>query len=154
MRSIAGSTAARRRAHQPRLAREGEPPELPRDEHGNATGGIRLPDLEAPLGTHVGQSPRDGFVQLMGTSTPFPPEKVRALYPDQAAWFARYRAATEHLVETGVFLPDDAEDGDRSGLDARAPRLIQEVGRPRIRRHAMMFFWICDVPPMTLWARL
>ena len=75
-------------AHQPRLAREGEPPELPRDEHGNATGGIRLPDLEAPLGTHVGQSPRDGFVQLMGTSTPFPPEKVRALYPDQATWFA------------------------------------------------------------------
>ena len=45
----------------------------------------------------------------MGTSTPFPPEKVRALYPDQAAWFANYRVATEHLVETGVFLPDDAE---------------------------------------------
>jgi hypothetical protein len=29
----------------------------------------------------------------------------------------------------------------------------QEVGRPRIRV-AMMFFWICDVPPMTLCARL
>ena len=96
-------------AHQPRLAREGDPAELPRNEHGNATRGIRLPDLEAPLGTHVGQSPRDGFVQLMGTSTPFPPEKVRALYPDHATWFAAYRAATEHLVETGVFLPDDAE---------------------------------------------
>ena len=96
-------------AHQPRLTREGDPPELPRDEHGNATGGIRLPDLEAPLGTHVGESPRDGFVQLMGTSTPFEAEKVRALYPDHATWFAAYRAATERLVETGVFLPDDAE---------------------------------------------
>ena len=61
----------------------------------------------------------------MGTSTPFPPEKVRALYPDHAAWFAKYRVATERLVETGVFLPDDAEDGDRPGLDARAPRLIE-----------------------------
>ena len=96
-------------AHQPRLTRDGEPPELPRDEHGNATGGIRLPDLEAPLGTHVGQSPRGGFVQLMGTSTPFAPEKVRALDLDQAAWFGRYRVATERLVETGVFLADDAE---------------------------------------------
>jgi hypothetical protein len=97
-------------AHQPRLARDGDPPELPRDEHGNAIGGIRLPDLEAPLGTHVGESPRDGFVQLMGTSTPFPPEKVRALYPDHAAWFAQYRAATERLVDAGVFLADDATE--------------------------------------------
>jgi hypothetical protein len=97
-------------AHQPRLAREGDPPELPRDDHGNATGGIRLPDLEAPLGTHVGQSPRDGFVQLMGTTTPFAPEKVRALYPDHDTWLAAYRAATERLVETGVFLPDDADE--------------------------------------------
>ena len=30
---------------------------------------------------------------------------------------------------------------------------LQAVGRPRIRV-AMMFFWICAVPPMTLWARL
>jgi hypothetical protein len=44
------------------------------------------------------------------TSTPFPPEKVRALYPDHATWLATYRAATEHLVETGVFLADDAEE--------------------------------------------
>jgi hypothetical protein len=46
----------------------------------------------------------------MGTSTPFPPEKVRALYPDQAAWFGRYRVATERLVETGVFLADDGQE--------------------------------------------
>ena len=31
--------------------------------------------------------------------------------------------------------------------------LGQLVGRPRMRV-AMMFFWICDVPPITLWARL
>ena len=46
--------------HQPRLARNGD--ELVRDEHGNAVGGIRLPELEAPLATHVGESPRGGFV--------------------------------------------------------------------------------------------
>ena len=31
-------------------------PALARDEHGNAVGGIRWPDLEAPLGTHVGET--------------------------------------------------------------------------------------------------
>ena len=31
--------------------------------------------------------------------------------------------------------------------------VVQEVGRPRIRV-AMMFFWICEVPPITLCARL
>ena len=111
MRCSVGSTVARSRprtslASPARATR----PNCRANKHGNATGGIRLPDLEAPLGTHVGQSPRDGFVQLMGTSTPFPPEKVRALDPDHATWLAAYReTATERLVDTGVFLPDDAE---------------------------------------------
>jgi hypothetical protein len=95
--------------HQPRLEKAGNPPVLPRDEHGNAIGGIRLPDVEAPLGTHIGESPSEGYVQLNGTSTPFPPEKVRALYTDRDAWFAKYRAAVDQLVATQVFLPDDAE---------------------------------------------
>jgi hypothetical protein len=95
--------------HQPRLQKVGNPPALPRDEHGNARGGIRWPDLEAPLGTHVGESPAEGFANLMGSSTPFPAEKVRALYRDRDAWFARYRAATAQLVATEVVLPDDAE---------------------------------------------
>ena len=82
---------------------------LLRDEHGNAIGGIRWPDLEAPLGTHVGESPEGGLTELMGVSTPFAPEKVRALYPDHDAWFAQYKAATERLVQAQVVLPDDAE---------------------------------------------
>ncbi len=95
--------------HQPRLQKEGDPPALPRDEHGNARGGIRWPDVEAPLGTHVGESPAEGFANLMGSSTPFPPEKVRALYPDRDAWLARYRVATEDLVANQVVLADDAD---------------------------------------------
>jgi len=94
--------------HQPRLSKQGQPPALPRDEHGNALGGIRWPDLEAPLSTCVGECPPEGFVQLFGTMTPFPPEKVRALYPDHRAWLDRYIAATRHLVDTRVVLEDDA----------------------------------------------
>ena len=41
-------------------------------------------------------------------STPFSPETIKAVYPDRSAWFAKYGAATDHLVETGVIAPDDA----------------------------------------------
>jgi hypothetical protein len=95
--------------HQPRLLKEGEPPRFPRDEHGNATGGIRWPDLEAPLGIHAAERlGDDGTSLLRGSSTPFSPEKINAMYPDRSTWFAKYTAATEQLVETGVIAPDDA----------------------------------------------
>jgi hypothetical protein len=109
--------------HQPRLERTGETPDLARDKHGNARGGIRLPELDAPLGTHIGESPRDGFVRLSGSTTPFPPEKVRSLYADHAAWLGSYRAAADRLVDAGVFLPDDA-----SIVIARAAALELPVG--------------------------
>jgi hypothetical protein len=96
--------------HQPRLWKQGEPPALPRDEHGNALGGIRWPDVEAPLATNVGETAPDGPANLMGHTTPFPPEKVRALYGDRQTWFAAYAAATARLVEAGVVLPDDAAE--------------------------------------------
>jgi hypothetical protein len=97
--------------HQPRLTKVGSPPAFQRDEHGNAIGGIRLPELEAPLATHIGESTdgADGYTRLFGSTTPFPPEKVRALYPSKEVWFARYKAAVEHLVSAEVFLADDAE---------------------------------------------
>jgi Alpha/beta hydrolase domain len=95
--------------HQPRLLKEGDPPRFPRDEHGNAIGGIRWPDLEAPLGTHAAERlGDDGTSLLRGSSTPFPPEKIKALYPNRSAWMAKYESAVERLVETGVIGPDDA----------------------------------------------
>ena len=96
-------------AHQPRLFKEGDPPRFPRDEHGNVIGGIRWPDLEAPLGTHAAERlGDDGTSLLRGSSTPFPPEKIHALYPDHSAWIAAYASAVDRLVETGVIVPDDA----------------------------------------------
>lgn len=95
--------------HQPRLHKLGRPAVLQRDEHGNALGGIRWPDLEAPLATSVGECPPEGYVQLFGSMTPFSPEKIRALYPDHAAWLEKYERATRHLVESRVILEDDAD---------------------------------------------
>ncbi len=94
--------------HQPRLLKEGTPPRFRRDEHGNAIDGIQWPDLAAPLATHAAERIEgDGSSLLRGSSIPFPAEKVNELYPDHAAWFAKYQVAVEQLVQAGVILPDD-----------------------------------------------
>ena len=93
---------------QPRFERQDGTRVLARDEHGNALGGIRWPDVEAPLATHVGENLTDNIANVGGSSTPFPPEKVRALYPDHSAWYRKYEAAVEQLVAAQVVLPDDA----------------------------------------------
>lgn len=95
---------------QPRIERRTDDPAFARDDHGNAIGGIRWPDLEAPLGTHRAEPEPGGPPFGLGYSTPFSVEKVRSLYPDHAAWFAKYKAAVDHLVDTEVIHPGDAAD--------------------------------------------
>jgi hypothetical protein len=94
--------------HQPRLEKQDDPLTLLRDVHGNAVGGIRWPDLEAPLGTHVGMGSGGGLERLMGRTVPFSFDKIRALYGTRDRWLTKYREATHHLVESRVVLPDDA----------------------------------------------
>lgn len=95
---------------QPRITRGDDPTWLARDENGNATGGIRWPDVEAPLAIHRAEARPGGGPFGMGETTPFSDEKIRALYPDHASWFAMYKAAVDHLVDNQVILPDDASD--------------------------------------------
>ncbi len=95
---------------QPRITRGDDPTWLARDEAGNATGGIRWPDVEAPLAIHRAEARPGGGPFGMGETTPFSDEKIRALYPDHASWFAMYKAAVDHLVDNQVILPDDASD--------------------------------------------
>ena len=66
--------------------------------------------------------------------------------------------ALVQLVVRGVQLlgPVQADDADRPvGLDLDLRRQVVggHAGSPRMRR-ATRFRWICDVPPMTLCARL
>ena len=90
----------------------GDPrPEVVRDEHGNAVGGIRLPDLEAPTAAHSGfgtqrEGTRFGF--LYGAATDFDSEQLAALYPDSKHYMDAWNAALESLVEQGMILPEDA----------------------------------------------
>jgi hypothetical protein len=95
---------------QPRLEFAGDPPEIVRDEHGLAKGGIRLPQVEAPLATNsaIPLVPDDIYALLGGSSYPFPPEKIRTLYGSRETFLQRFEAAARKAQDAGVLLPRDA----------------------------------------------
>ncbi len=95
---------------QPRIDRDPATGSFVRDQVGNAVGGIRWPELEAPLATHRGEPVPGGAPFWLGLSTPLPDDAIRALYPNREHWLARYRAAVDHLVATQVIVPADADE--------------------------------------------
>ena len=105
---------------QDRLAFTGDPPRIARDGAGNALGGIRLPDLEVPTGTHVGES-ADGVPDLTGTSTPFSDEQLRERYPDRAAYVTRHDDAVTAAIERGALLERHRDALHREAVDAPLP---------------------------------
>lgn len=92
----------------------GDPnPEVVRDEHGNARGGIRLPEVEAPTASHSGfgtqrEGTRFGF--LYGAATDFDAEQLAALYPDSKSYLDAWNAALDRAIEQGMILPEDAPE--------------------------------------------
>jgi hypothetical protein len=93
----------------------GDPPQLQRDEHGNARGGIRMPDLEVPRARHSG-SAADGTLSLFGSTVPFTEAKLRSLYPSDATVAARFDEAVKSAVAQGFLL-----DVDAASLEAPHP---------------------------------
>jgi hypothetical protein len=92
-----------------------------RDADGNALGGVRLPDLAAPLGTHGGQNlPPSRGCMLVGSYAWFATTKsqressgdarfsVAERYRDRDDYVNRIRAAARDLARDGFLLPEDA----------------------------------------------
>jgi len=94
---------------QPKLEFAGDPPQLVRDAHGIAVGGIRLPQVEVPIATNsaIPRAP-DIFAYLRGSWSPFSADKLRALYGDKVAFRTEFESAAKRAVEAGVLLPRDA----------------------------------------------
>ncbi len=82
----------------------GTPPTIQRDSHGNALGGIRMPELQAPVATYNGGSQSS----LFGSMKPFTAAQLRALYPDRQTYLAAYDKALDQGVKAGYFLTQDA----------------------------------------------
>lgn len=93
---------------QPKVEFAGEPPEVVRDQHGIARGGIRLPQVEVPLATNSAIPLGPGiYPMLYGSCHPFRRERAVALYGNQATYLARFTEAAEAAVSAGVLRPRD-----------------------------------------------
>lgn len=86
--------------------RPGDPPEVVRDELGNARGGLRLPHIEAPLGRFM---PSNGEQRLMPGFEAFDDATLAKLYPGKDAYVEAVDSAAARATEQGVLLSADAE---------------------------------------------
>jgi hypothetical protein len=110
-------TVLRAPAHLPKAVIE-----VPkRDEDGNSVGGVRLPDMEAPLGANAQQNPPLSFLcGLAGAYVAFPRTQADAdtahdahravldRYKTRNDYVNRIRSAARELERDGFLLPDDA----------------------------------------------
>ncbi len=107
---------------QPRIEMEaGRPPRIRRDDLGNAVGGIRLPELEAPTAEYRGSGFGTGSLPLFGGARPFPPEQVVALYGSRATYLERWNRAVDALVATEAIRPEDAPEMRTRGDQVELP---------------------------------
>ncbi|HZR24622.1 MAG TPA: alpha/beta hydrolase domain-containing protein [Vicinamibacterales bacterium] len=94
------------------------PDPIERDAHGNAKGGIRLPELEAPTavldgGANTGAvepvagAPRN-FCFLFGRTKLFDDATLKSLYPSHDAFVAQFTRAVDALERDGYLLKPEA----------------------------------------------
>jgi hypothetical protein len=79
---------------------------IARDEIGNALGGVRLPDVVAPLAVHVGMKSELSAAALFGQSIPLSAGRIGELYPDAATFGKSWDGAVDDLAELGLMLPE------------------------------------------------
>jgi hypothetical protein len=98
------------------------------DADGNDRGGVRLIELQVPLGTHTGwnqRAPETGFpwatARFDGSFVPFarteaerrlsddPRPSIESRYPTRDAFVAKVRVAAKQQVTAGFLLPEDVE---------------------------------------------
>lgn len=77
-----------------------------RDFDGNALGGVRTPDVDAPIAAHSGEPSSDNpLCFLFGSTTPFTEERLAELYPTRDDYVAAVRESADAALEAGHILP-------------------------------------------------
>jgi hypothetical protein len=80
------------------------------DANGNVKGGIRTPQVDAPVATLSGLGQTGtSFCGIFGTTTPFDATKLASLYPSHAAFVKAWNTATDRAVKAGFVVAADAK---------------------------------------------
>ena len=97
-----------------------------RDQYGNARGGIRLLQLEAPTATldgrrNQGASGSTGvrnFCFLFGHTVAFDRETLAFLYPSHDAFVTKFNDAVDQLEQDGYLLKPEADQARRAARES------------------------------------
>jgi hypothetical protein len=89
---------------------------IARDDVGNAHGGVRVPDVVAPLAVHAGMKSELSAAALMGESTPLSAEQIGELYPDASTYQKAWDGAVDDLAQLGLVLPEEVARVKARGL--------------------------------------
>lgn len=93
---------------QPLVTFAGDPPEVQRDAHGIALGGVRLPQADAPVATNSAIPLAGDIAHLLrGSCRDFDAATLEALYADEGTYRARFEEAAQRAVRNGVLLARD-----------------------------------------------
>jgi hypothetical protein len=92
------------------------------DEIGNATGGVRLPDVAVPTAVHSGTNALGLPAALAGESTPLTDEQLRGLYPDADAYLKAWNDAVDTVHAQGLILESDLDAVRAHGRTIAAAR--------------------------------
>jgi hypothetical protein len=81
------------------------------DADGNVKGGIRTPQVDAPVATLSGLGQTgSNFCGIFGTTKPFDAATLAAKYPTHAAFVKAWNAATDQAVKAGFVVAADAKN--------------------------------------------
>jgi hypothetical protein len=109
---------------------QGQADPFVRDANGIALGGIRTPAVDAPIATlsGVGQpvastaNPTAAFCGLFGTTVPFTPQQLTALYRNHGGFVSAWNQATQRAVQSGFILAEDAQQLRTVAAQSSIPR--------------------------------
>ncbi len=87
------------------------------DANGNVVGGVRSPQVDAPVATlrGPGNDGGTGFCRLFGTTQPFSPTKLDTLYRNRGQFVSAWVNATNDARKAGYLLHADAKELERAG---------------------------------------
>ena len=92
-----------------------------RDRFGNAIGGIRLPQVAAPVAEYRGMSFGTGRPPLFGAARRFDDGLLQAIYPTRAGYLRRWNETVDHLLASGALLEEDAGELRAAGSEVELP---------------------------------
>jgi hypothetical protein len=91
------------------------------DQYGNVLGGVRIPELEAPVARYAAAA----NLPLGGYTIPFSTERLKELYPTHEIYVEKIRAAAIKARDAGIILPEQVEEYMKAAEVAPIPETLR-----------------------------